>query len=75
MCFKQNITQVAASIVDMLTDPLSVVFDDVASHFRQNGSNFLNYHLLNSFQSLGTMLVYLGFEVASEKKVAGCQIW
>jgi hypothetical protein len=44
-------------------------------HFGWNGSNFLGYRLLKTFQSLETMLVYLGFEVAPEKKIARGQIW
>jgi hypothetical protein len=39
-----------------------------AVHFGRNGSNFLGYHLLKTFQSLGTVLVYLGFEVAPREK-------
>jgi hypothetical protein len=75
MLFKNYITQVMAFIVNTLTEPLPVVFHDPVGHFRWNGSNFLCYRLLMGFQSLGTMLVYLGFEVAPEKKIARGQIW
>jgi hypothetical protein len=75
MLFKNYITQVAAFIVDTLIEPLPIVFHDPAGHFGQNGSNLLGYRLLKSFQILGTMLVYLGFEVAPEKKIAPGQIW
>jgi hypothetical protein len=59
---------VAAFIVDTLIEPLPVLFHDPAAHFGRNGNNFLGYRLLNTFQNVGTMLVYLGFEVAPEKK-------
>jgi hypothetical protein len=36
--------------------------------FGRNDSNLQGFRLLKTFQSLGTMLVYLGFEVAPEKK-------
>jgi hypothetical protein len=75
MLFKNYITQVAAFIVHTLIEPFLVVFHDPVGHFGQNGSNFLGYRLLKSFQSLGTMLVYLGFEVAPEKKIAHGQTW
>jgi hypothetical protein len=65
----------AAFIVDTLIEPLPVLFHDAMGHFEQNGSNFLGYRLLKTFQNLGTMLVYLGFEVAPEKKIAWGQIW
>jgi hypothetical protein len=57
--FKNYIIQVAAFIVDTLIEPLPVIFHDPAGHFGRK-----------TFQSLGTMLVYLGFEVAPEKKIA-----
>jgi hypothetical protein len=41
--------------------------DDPAGHFGRNGSNSLGYRLLKTFQNLGTMLVYLDFEVVAEK--------
>jgi hypothetical protein len=66
--FKNFITQVMASIATTLTEPLPVLFHDPAGHFGRNGSNFLGYRLLKTFQSLGTMLLYLDFEVVSEKK-------
>jgi hypothetical protein len=66
--FKKYVTQVAGSIVDTLTEPLPVLFHDPADHFEQIGSNFLGYRLLKTLQSLGMMLVYLGFEVTPEKK-------
>jgi hypothetical protein len=69
--FKNYITQVAAFIVDALIEPLPGLFHDSAGHFGRNGSNFLRYRLLKTFQSLETMLVYLGFEVAPEKKLNG----
>jgi hypothetical protein len=34
-------------------------------------ANFLGYRLLKTFQSLEPMLIYLGFEVAPEKKSHG----
>jgi hypothetical protein len=55
---------VAAFIVGTLIEPLPVLFHDPAGHFGRNGRNFLGYRLLKTFQSL----VYLGFEVAREKK-------
>jgi hypothetical protein len=58
-------------IVDTLIEPLPVVFHDPAGHFGRNGSNFLGYRLLKSSQRLGMMLIYLGFEVAPEKKSHG----
>jgi hypothetical protein len=70
MLFNNYITQVESVIVDTLIELLPVVFHDPTVHFGRNGSNFLSYRLLKSFQSLGTMLVYLGFEVAPEKKIA-----
>jgi hypothetical protein len=69
--FKNYITQVAAFTVDSLIEPLPVLFHDPAGHFGRNGSNFLRYHLLKTFQSLGTMMVYLDIEVAPEKKSHG----
>jgi len=54
---------------------LSVIVHDLENHFRCNGSNFLSYRLLRSFQSLGTLFVNLCLEVAPEKKIAGGQIW
>jgi hypothetical protein len=66
--FKNDITQVAAFIVDTLIEPLPVFFHHPSGHFGFNGSNFLDYRLFMTFQSLGTMLVYLGFEVAPERK-------
>jgi hypothetical protein len=66
--FKNCITQVATFIVDTLIEPLPVLFHGPASHFGRNGSNFQGYRLLKTFHSLGAMLVYLGFEVAPEKK-------
>jgi hypothetical protein len=72
--FKNYITQVTAFIAYTLTELLPVLFHDPAGHFGRNGSNFLGYRLLKTFQSLGTMSVYLGFEVASEKKIARGQI-
>jgi hypothetical protein len=63
-----NITQMAAYIVDTLIAPLSILFHDPADHFGRNGSNFLGYRLLKTFQSLQTMSVYLSFEVTPEKK-------
>jgi hypothetical protein len=72
---KKNFTEVAAFIVDTLLEPLPVLFHDPAGHFGWNGSNFFGYRLLKNFQSLGTTLVYLGFEVAPEKKIARRQIW
>jgi hypothetical protein len=72
--FKNYITQVATFIVDTLVEPLPVLFHDPAGHFGWNGSNFLGYLLLKTFQSLGTMLVYLGFEVAPETKIAQGEI-
>jgi hypothetical protein len=68
---KNYITQVAAFIVDTLIEPLAVLFHDPAGHFGRNGNNFLGYRLLKTVQSLGTMLVYLGFEVTPEKKSHG----
>jgi hypothetical protein len=68
MLFTNYITQVAAFIVNTLIEPLPVVFHDPVEHFGQNGSNFLGYRLPKSFQGLGMILVYLGFEVAPEKK-------
>jgi hypothetical protein len=68
MLLKNYITQVAAFIVDTLLEPLPVVFHVAAGHFEWNNSEFLSYRLLKSFQSLGAMLVYLGFKVAPEKK-------
>jgi hypothetical protein len=41
---------------------------DPVGHFGWNGSNFLGHRLLKTFQNLGMMFVYLGFEVAKEKK-------
>jgi hypothetical protein len=70
LTFKNDITQVAVFIADTLIEPLPVPFQDPAGHFGRNGSNFLDYRLLKTFQSLGTMLVYLGFEIASEEKIA-----
>jgi hypothetical protein len=64
----KNYIKVAAFFVDTLIESLMVLFHDPAGHFGWNGSNFLGYRLLKTFQSLGMMLVYLGFEVASEKK-------
>jgi hypothetical protein len=66
--FKSYITQVAALIVDTLIESLLVLFHDPTGHFGRNGISFLGYRLLKTFQSLGIMLVYLGFEVAPEKK-------
>jgi hypothetical protein len=71
MLLKNFITQAAAFIVDKLLELLPIVFHDPAGHFERNGSNFLGYHLLKSFQSLGTMLVYLSFEVTPEKNSYG----
>jgi hypothetical protein len=68
MLLKNYITQVAAFIVDTLIEPPPVVFHYPAGHFRWNGSYFLGYRPRKSFQSLGMMLVYLGFKVAPEKK-------
>jgi hypothetical protein len=65
---KNYITQVAAFTVDTLIEPLPVLFHDPAGHFGRNVSNFLGYHLIKTFQSLGMMIIYLGFEVAPEKK-------
>jgi hypothetical protein len=59
---------VVAFIVDALIETLLVLFNDPADHFGRNGSKFLGYRLLMTFQSLWTMLVCLGFEVAPEKK-------
>jgi hypothetical protein len=56
--FKNYVTQVAAFI-----EPLPVLFHETAGHFGRNGSNFLGYRLLKTFQSLGTMFVYQAFEV------------
>jgi hypothetical protein len=53
-------TQVAAFIADALIEPLAVLFHDHAGHFGRNGRNFLGYRLV---------LVYLGFEVAADKKI------
>jgi hypothetical protein len=61
--FINYVTQVAA-----LCDTLPVLFRDPACHFGRNGSKFLGYRLLKTSQSLGTVLVYLGFEIAPEKK-------
>jgi hypothetical protein len=66
---------VAAFIFDTLIGPLPILFHDPASHFGRNGSNFLGYRLLKTFQSLETTLVYLGFEVAPENKIERGQIW
>jgi hypothetical protein len=66
--FENYITQVAAFVVDSLIEPLPVLFHDPTGHFGRNGSDFQGYRLLKTFKSLGTMLVYLGFEAASEKK-------
>jgi hypothetical protein len=68
--FKNYITQVVASIVNTLNEPLPILFHDPAGHFWQNGSS-----LLKTFQSLGMILVYLGFEIAPEKKIAWGKIW
>jgi hypothetical protein len=59
---------VAGFIADTLNEPLPVLLHDPTGHFGRNGSNFLGYRLIKTFQSLGTMLVYLGFEVALRKK-------
>jgi hypothetical protein len=64
---KNYITQVAAFIVDTLIEPLAVLFHDPAGHFGRNGNNFLGYRLRKTVQSLGTMLVYPGIQVASKK--------
>jgi hypothetical protein len=63
------ITQVVAFIVHTPIEPLPVLFHDPAGHIGRNGSNFLSYRLLKTFQSLGTTMVYLGFDVAPEKKI------
>jgi hypothetical protein len=39
--FRKYITQVAALIVDTLSEPLPVLFHDPLAHFGRNGSNFL----------------------------------
>jgi hypothetical protein len=65
---------VAAFIVGTLIEPLPVLFHGPAGHFGRNGSNFLDYRLLKTFQSFGPMLVYLGFEVVPEKKIARGEI-
>ena len=36
-----------------------VVFRDLENHFKCNGSNFLSYRILQSFQSQGTLFVNL----------------
>ena len=51
MCYEQNITQVAVLNIDKWYS-LSVVVHDLENNFRCNGSNFLSYRLLQSFQSL-----------------------
>jgi hypothetical protein len=66
--FKNHITEVAAFIVHTLIAPALAFFHGPADHFGRNGSNFLGYRLLKTFQSLGTMFLYLGFEVAPEDK-------
>jgi hypothetical protein len=66
---------VAVFTVDTLIELLPVLIHDPAGHFVRKGSNFLGYRLLKTFQSLGTMLVYLCFQVAPEKKIARGQIW
>ena len=53
---------------------LSVAVRDLENNFRCNDSNFPSYRLLESFQSLGTLLVSLCFEGAPEKKIAGGQM-
>jgi len=50
-CFEQNIIQVAALNIVTLMWPLSVVVHDLENHLSCNGSNFLSYRLLQSFQS------------------------
>jgi hypothetical protein len=65
--FKNYIIQVATFIVDTMIEPLPILLHDPAGNFGRNGSNFLGYRLLKTLQSLGTLLVYLDFEVASEK--------
>jgi hypothetical protein len=62
--FKNYITEAVAFIVNTLIEPLLAIFHDPAGHFGQNGSNFLGYRLLKTFQSLGTMLTS-----SSSKKV------
>jgi hypothetical protein len=73
--FKNYITQVTAFIVNILIEPLPVLFHEPAGYFGWNGSSFLSYRLLKTFQSLGTMLVYLGFEVVPGKKITQGKIW
>jgi hypothetical protein len=61
-------TQVATFIVDTLIETLTVFFHYPAGRFGRKGSSFLGYRLFKTFQSLGTMLLYLGFEITPEKK-------
>jgi hypothetical protein len=73
--FQNYITQVVAFTVYTLIEHPPVLFHHPAGRFGRCGSNFLGYCLLKTFQSLGMMLVYLGFEVAPKKEMAWGQIW
>jgi hypothetical protein len=72
MGFKNNIFQMATSVFQTLTESVSEVFHDSASHIPWNSVDFFGDGSLQFIDSSGTMCVHLCLEVAPQKKIAWC---